>query len=228
MIYSTKPSRRETLWGGIYLILYISVLPVVVPLVLMLLMPEISEAGMNVVFLGLNFAATVVIFRKYLLQTTKDALHAPIRTLWYALLGFLGAWTLGDLVNQTILFLDPEFTNVNDSNIAGMMQENFLLMALGTVVLAPISEELLFRGLIFRGLYDRSPAIAHILTMVIFSMIHVSGYVILYPMKTLFFCFLQYLPIAYCLSFAYRYSGSLLAPILIHMANNLVATAAMR
>jgi membrane protease YdiL (CAAX protease family) len=158
----------------------------------------------------------------------KDGLQKPLRTLWYALLGYLGTWALGDLISQVILFLDPEFTNVNDSNIAGMMQENFLLMAMGTVVLAPISEELLFRGLIFRGLYDRSPAIAHILTMVIFSMIHVSGYVILYPMKTLFFCFLQYLPIAYCLSFAYRYSGSLLAPILIHMANNLVATAAMR
>jgi membrane protease YdiL (CAAX protease family) len=228
MIYSTKPSRRETLWGGIYLMLYMSVLPAAVPLVTMLTMPETSEAGMNVVFLSLNFAATVVIFRKYLLQTVKDGLQKPLRTLWYALLGYLGTWALGDLISQVILFLDPEFTNVNDSNIAGMMQENFLLMALGTVVLAPISEELLFRGLIFRGLYDRSPAIAHILTMVIFSMIHVSGYVILYPMKTLFFCFLQYLPIAYCLSFAYRYSGSLLAPILIHMANNLVATAAMR
>jgi membrane protease YdiL (CAAX protease family) len=228
MIYSTKPSRRETLWGGIYLILYMSVLPAAVPLVMMLLMPETGEADMNAVFLGLNFIATVVIFRKYLLQTVKDGLQKPLRTLWYALLGYLGTWALGDLISQVILFLDPEFTNVNDSNIAGMMQENFLLMALGTVVLAPISEELLFRGLIFRGLYDRSPAIAHILTMVIFSMIHVSGYVILYPMKTLFFCFLQYLPIAYCLSFAYRYSGSLLAPILIHMANNLVATAAMR
>ena len=228
MIYSTKPSRRETLWGGIYLILYMSVLPAAVPLVMMLTMPETGEADMNAVFLGLNFVATVAIFRKYLLQTVKDGLQKPLRTLWYALLGYLGTWALGDLISQVILFLDPEFTNVNDSNIAGMMQENFLLMALGTVVLAPISEELLFRGLIFRGLYDRSPAIAHILTMVIFSMIHVSGYVILYPMKTLFFCFLQYLPIAYCLSFAYRYSGSLLAPILIHMANNLVATAAMR
>ena len=38
-VFTTKPSRRETLWGGIYLVLYMTVLPLAVPLVVMALFP---------------------------------------------------------------------------------------------------------------------------------------------------------------------------------------------
>ena len=64
--------------------------------------------------------------------------------------------------------------------------------------------------------------------MVLFSAIHVTGYIGYYEPRILFLCFIQYLPIAYCLNFAYRHSGTIVAPILMHMLNNLMATAAMR
>ena len=228
MRFATKPSRRETLWGGIYLILYIAVLPVAVPLALMLLAPQMDTAQINFVFLGLNFAATTVIFRKYLLQSLADALRAPSMTLWYAILGYLGSIVLSNVVMTFILGMYPEFISVNDASISAMAVENRPLMFIGGVLLAPVTEELLFRGLIFRGLYDRSPLAAHALTMVLFALIHVTGYLGMYDMKLLFFCFLQYLPAAYCLNFAYRYSGSIAAPILMHMITNLMAFSAMR
>ena len=112
--------------------------------------------------------------------------------------------------------------------IIGIAFSIITLMFLGAVVLAPVTEELLFRGLIFRGLYDRSPLAAHLVSMGLFSLIHVSGYVGMYDAKLLFFCFLQYLAPAYCLNFAYRQSGSIISPILMHMATNLVAFLAMR
>ena len=228
MRFATKPSRRETLWGGIYLLLYLTVLPLAIPLAAMLLFHTMDEAKINFIYLSVNFAATTVIFRKYLLRSLADGLRFPMATLWYALLGTMGALLLGEMVTSLILRLCPEFMNVNDAAISAQVAANPLLMFIGAVILAPVSEELLFRGLIFRGLYDRSPLVAHLLTMVLFSMIHVSGYVVMYDMKTLFFCFLQYLPVGYCLNFAYRYSGSIAAPILVHMANNLLAFSAMR
>ena len=228
MRFATKPSRRETLWGGIYLILYISILPLALPLAMMLLFPQLDSAQVNFVYFTMNFAAVTVIFRKYLIQSFRDATHVPFATLRYALLGYLGSMLLSGLLDSFIISLYPDFMNVNDSNIGSMVQQNYTLMAIGAVILAPITEELLFRGLIFRGLYDRSPAAAHILTMVLFSLIHVSGYVGMYDIKLLFFCFLQYLPAAYCLNFAYRYSGSIISPILMHMLTNLVALSAMR
>ena len=228
MIFSTKPSRREILWGGIYLILYISILPLALPLVMMLLFPQLDSAQVNFIYFTMNFAAVTVIFRKYLIQSFQDATRVPFATLRYALLGYLGSMLLSGLVDSAIVSLYPDFMNVNDNNIGAMLQQNYTLMAIGAVILAPITEELLFRGLIFRGLYDRSPVVAYILTMILFSLIHVSGYIGYYDVKLLFFCFLQYLPAAYCLSFAYRYSGNIVAPILMHMVTNLVALSAMR
>lgn len=228
MIYAAKPSRRETLWGGIYLILYLAVLSWLIPVAAHFLAPRLDAAQVNFIYFMVNFAATVIIFRKFLFQSVKDALRSPRSTLWYAILGYLGSNALGNIVGMFILRLEPDFANVNDTAINGLMAENYALMAIGAVILAPITEELLFRGLIFRGLYDRSPLAAHLVSMILFSLIHVSGYVGFYAPKTLLLCFIQYLPAAYCLNFAYRYGRSIVSPILLHGLINLVALSAMR
>ena len=228
MLFSTKPSRRETVFGAIYLFLYMWALPLAVPLAAARFLPQLNTAQINFAYFCLNFAATVLIFRKYLLRTLHDALKVPLRTLLYALLAYLGSVTLGNMLVDAILRVYPDFLNVNDHVVSGMIRQNRSIMAIGAVFLAPVAEELLFRGLIFRGMYDRSPFAAYALSMVLFSLIHVSGYVGMYDWKLLFFCFLQYLVPAYCLSFSYRYSGNLAAPILMHMVTNLVSLSAMR
>ena len=228
MLFSTKPSRRETIFGTIYLFLFACVMPVAVPLLAGSFLPDWDASQINFLYFCLNFIAAAVIFRKYLLRTLRDALRVPFRTVQYALFAFWGSMLLSNMVVSGILRVYPEFMNVNDNAVGAMVQQNRTLMAIGALILAPITEELLFRGLIFRGLYDRSPAAAYILSMVLFSMVHVSGYVGMYDFKLLFFCFLQYLIPAYCLCFAYRYGGSLAAPILMHMFTNLLALSAMR
>ena len=228
MKYATKPSRRETIFGGIYLILYLAVMSWLIPVAAHFLAPQLNDAQVNFIYFAVNFAATALIFRKFIFQSAKDALRNTGATLWYAILGYLGSNTLGSLVAMFILHLDPDFANVNDMAINAMVAENFALMAFGAVILVPITEELLFRGLVFRGLYDRSPLAAHLVSILLFSAIHVSGYIGFYAPKTLLLCFIQYLPAAYCLNFAYRYSGSIVSPILMHMLINLVSLSAMR
>ena len=228
MKFPTKPSRRETIWGGIYLILYIAVMPWLIPMLAYFSGAALTEVQVNFLYFGVNFAATTVIFRKYLLQSLCDASFVPGPTLWYGILGYLGSMTLGSIIAMFILWLEPDFANVNDMAINALVAENFALMAIGAVIMAPITEELLFRGLIFRGLYDRSPMAAHFVSMVAFSAIHVSSYIGFYDAKTLMLCFLQYLPAAYCLNFAYKWGGSIIAPILMHMLTNLIALSAMR
>lgn len=228
MKFATKPSRRETILGGIYLILYVFVLPMAVPMAVVRLLPWVNAAQSNAIFFAINFAATLLIFRDYLIRTCQDALRVPGKTLWAALLGYLGSMMLSTLVSLAILRLYPEFTNVNDSAITAMSRQSRTLMAIGGVFLAPVTEELLFRGLIFRNLYSKSRFFAYALSMVLFSLIHVSGYIGLYEWKLLALCFVQYLAPALCLNLAYRYSGTLVAPILLHMLNNLAAFSAMR
>ena len=227
MIFTTKPSRRETILGGIYLLLSMFVLPFLLPAVNAMMGSPFDIIQVNFIYFFLNFAAATVIFRKYLIQSLRDALKVPFPTVWYAVLGYLGNQTLSSLVVIFCLWVYPEFANINDGNIAGMLSENFPLMFIGTVLLAPVYEELLYRGLIFRGLWDRSPAAAHVVSILVFSSLHIVGYIGAYEPMHLLLCFLQYIPAAYCLNFAYRYSGSILSPILMHMLTNLMALSAM-
>ena len=92
----------------------------------------------------------------------------------------------------------------------------------------PIAEECFYRGLIFRNLYDKSPFLAYALSMILFSLAHVLAYVGMEDFGTLALCFIQYLPPAFALAWCYRRSGSIFAPILIHMVVNQTGMLLMR
>ena len=228
MIFKTKPSRRETIAGVLYLFISMFVLPIVLPVANILAGSPFDGSQVNFVYFMVNFAAATVIFRKFLLQSLRDALGVPVPTLLCAVLGYLGNQTLSSLLVMGFALVYPSFANINDGNIAGMLTQNYPLMFIGTVILAPVYEELLYRGLVFRGLYDRSPVLAHLVSILLFSALHVIGYIGAYEPVHLLLCFLQYIIPAYCLNFAYRHSGTIVAPILMHILTNFMAISLMR
>lgn len=228
MIFSTKPNRREILLGSIYLFFNILILPTLLNVVHILLGSPLTDGQLNFVFFALNLLAVGLIFRNYLAASARDALVDPLRSLWYGVLGFLGNMTLTPIVSIICLRIYPEFVSVNDLGIAVLLKEDYVLMAIGTILLAPVAEEVLHRGLVFRSLYDKSPFAAYLVSMVLFSSIHVLGYVGQYEPVLLLLCFLQYLPAAYCLAFSYRYGGTIAAPIIMHILTNAVAIFTMR
>ena len=124
--------------------------------------------------------------------------------------------------------LFPQFFNVNDASLAQSARQNYGLMALGVVVLVPITEELFYRGAVFGLLRPYGRVIAYGVSMLAFCTIHVMGYFGSYPPLHLLICFLQYIPAGLVLAGVYEYSGSIFAPTLIHMAVNAIAISNMR
>ena len=117
---------------------------------------------------------------------------------------------------------------MNDESIGQLMEENTGLIQFGAVLLVPITEELLYRGLVFGSFYKRKPLAGYLISMTAFAALHVVGYVTMYEPLHLMLCFLQYLPAGFCLAWAYARADSIWAPILIHIAINQIGTAAMR
>ena len=219
------PSRRELLLGGLYLAFQWLLLPT---LIVLLLGDRLSVTRLNAVLFTINFALEALIFRRFLMASLDVFLHDPKGSLLAALQGFGLHWLGGLVLSYVILAVDPDFANVNDANISAMVSEDFGLMALCTVVLAPIAEELLYRGILFGGLYNRSPLAAFCLSTAVFSLIHIAGYVGLFPPRTLLLCFLQYLPAGLALAWSWTRSGTILSPILMHIAINAIGILAMR
>ena len=126
------------------------------------------------------------------------------------------------------LLFYPDFANVNDASIATMMGEHFVITAVGTVLLVPITEELLYRGVVFRGLYERSPRLAWVVSTAVFAFIHVMGFIGSADLMTICLCFIQYIPAALVLAWSYGKTDSILTPVLIHTAVNLVGILSLR
>lgn len=217
---SVTMTRTEKILGWIYLPLQLLVIPSVIFLVNLLIGNPLSDAESNFIFFCVNFICITLIFRRFLIQSAKVAIRTPFRCLQGAFLGFILYWVLSIVIGYVIMALYPDFYNVNDSSIGSMVQENSTLMAFGTVLLVPITEEVLYRGLIFRGLYNHSRFAAYAVSTAVFAALHVVGYIGMFEPLHLLLCFVQYLPAGLCLGWAYARADSIWAPILIHITIN--------
>ena len=188
----------------------------------------VGDAVVNFVYYLLNFFFCVSIFRDFLSDSLDAAGKHMAAFVRAVALGFLCHWGVNALMGMLIARFAPDFANVNDQAIAVMTAQHPLLMTIGTVLLVPVAEEGLFRGLIFSQLHPKSRTAAYAVSVLAFGLIHVMGYVGLYPPATLALCILQYIPAGLIFAWAYEHCGSILAPILIHTAVNAVAFFALR
>lgn len=221
-------SRKEMSFGWRYLAFQAVFLSPLLYRAVTLLRLPLDSAGLNFLFFCLNFGVAAVCFRSFLGNTLRASGSRLPRILLTALGFFCLYQILIRLTALLIVTLDPGFANVNDAGISDLGRENFLLTAIGTVLLVPTAEEVLHRGVVFGSLYRRSRFAAYLVSTLLFAAIHVVNYIGYADTLTLALCYLQYLPAGICLAAAYEVSGSVLSPILIHTAVNAIGMAAMR
>ena len=183
----------------------------------------LSQLQVNFLYYFLNFAFVCLIFRSFLLESLNRAGERLGRTLTVTALGFAALEGAGFALGRLIGAFFPEFANVNDVSLAAMAAQEPVMLFVSTVVLVPMAEEVLFRGLIFGELLPRGRGAAYLVSALAFCAVHVMGYVGAYPAGMLAVCFAQYLPAGLVLALSYEKSGTLFTPILIHTAVNATA-----
>ena len=223
--------RGEKLAGWIYFPFYLVLISLGLSFLFMALGRDVTAPRnllyMNIIYGVINFCVLTLCFRRYLGKSLRQARRFPGR--FFAAVGIGFAIYYFGTVLATILIqsIEPGLENINDSALEQIAGHGMILMVLYTVLLVPTVEELMFRGLIFSSLRPRSRALAYLVSMLAFSVMHVLGYVGSYPVRTLALCCLQYLPASFGLAFALEFSGSIWASIGVHTVANLVAMLAM-
>ena len=193
-----------------------------------LLASPLSATEVNLLYFCINFLGAVLIFWKFLWESVKKAVRTPQRCLLVAAIGY-GLYRLaGLLLAFVIVYIRPDFANVNDETIAQLAGEHYPLMVIATVLLVPIYEELFYRGLFFQGLHKKSRVLAYGASIVVFACIHVMGYIGMYDPVILLLCFAQYLPAGAALAWAYEKSDTIVTPILMHIVINSIGFLFMR
>ena len=225
---SVTPSDKETFSGLIYLSIQLVVLPALLIFINESFGLPLSEVQINFIFFCIDFLCVTLIFRRFLLASAKHAFENLSRCLRYAFIGLLLYWGGSILLSFIILSIYPDFFNVNDQSIMELTEQNQTLMGIGTVLLVPVVEETLYRGVVFGGLYRRNPVAAFAVSALVFSALHVVGYIGSYEPLHLCMCFLQYIPAGLALAFAYAKADTIWAPILMHMTINQIGILVMR
>lgn len=228
MKLSISMTQKEERLGWLVLALQLLILPVLLVALNTLLPIPLSDAPLNFLLFALNFVAVVLVFHRFLAVSARRATANPFRCLRFAAIGLILYYAGTSLIDLLIRSVYPQFSNINDSNIQSMAQEHYGLILFGTVLLVPLTEETLFRGLIFRMLQRKSRAVAYILSTLFFGLIHIAGYIDIASSEVLVLCFLQYVPAGLFLAWAYEKADSIWAPILMHMAINQISMSYMR
>ena len=216
-------TRQETIVGLFYLVFQFLFLGSALTFVNGQLDKPLSSGEVNFLFYLINFLAVLLIFHSFLEKGLTQAIQHPIMLCEAVILGFVGYYACNWLTGKVMGLLVPGFTNYNDQAIVSMLRSNYFLILIGTVILVPPVEECLYRGLIFRNLYGKSPVAAYIVSILAFAIIHIIGYIGNYSALELLMAFLQYLPAGLCLAWAYTRAGSIFAPIFIHAAINYIS-----
>lgn len=211
---------KEMSWGARYLLFQTVFLPSLLNYGNSFLPVPLSAAWLNALFFTLNLVAALWIFRHYLLGFFPIGGRQLLKIFLFGILFFAINQGCSRLLHWLFSAVVADFSNVNDATIAALTRENFLLMTICSVLFVPVAEECFFRGLLFRGLYRRAPWVGWTISVFLFSFLHVMNYIGALSPLSLGLCFLQYVPAGLCLAAAYRLSGSLLCPILIHAAVN--------
>jgi uncharacterized protein len=126
-------------------------------------------------------------------------------------------------INGLISQFTAQSTSDNQLLIMEVFKEAPLYIVFVAVIFAPIVEEILFRGIIYRTLrFYKFKYIALIVSSFLFGVLHVYESILVAQYEDLWFI-LVYMAIGWFMGVIYEKSGDILAPIALHMIYNAIA-----
>lgn len=217
----------ERVAGTIFFVVYLLVLPLlankIFGIIEVLFDTHISDSLANVIYYYALFAIVLLLFHSFLAHTTSRFLgnvHRAMTTFCIALLVFYGANELFYRVTNILL---GSHTNLNDTTIAASINAAPRMTALIVVFLAPFVEEVLFRGLVFGCLKEKSRIVGYAVSCVLFAFLHVWTFALSAWDWSYFVLMLQYLIPGLVFAWAFDRSGTLWTSILLHATVNALA-----
>lgn len=214
-------STAEKVAGFCYLPFYVVLLALILEYCSQLFGLNLSMLQINICYFVINCVVVWIIFHNFLVRSFR-AIHfwELIQAL---ILGFV-LYYVGNFLYSLILgWLGLSVTSYNDQTVMELAAQSRIAMVICGVILAPMIEETLVRGLLFGVIHRHSRIAAYIVTILFFAAIHVWQYALLYDWKSVLLAALQYVPAGIALGWTYEKSNTIWAPILLHMVINAIS-----
>lgn len=213
---SVKMTRGELILSWIYMPFYLLLMPLLIEQVLTALGRELDIYQVNLIFFYVNFLVVAIGCRRFLAQSLQQT--RPLRLIRAVLMGY-GVHYLISLLVVALSSSIPGYTNPADVTTTEMILSRRGVMTVCAVLLGPLVEEVLVRGLIFAPLARRNRPLAYVVSTLFFSSMHLWAYVGTAPLGELL-SMLDYVPGSIALAFAYERGRTIWCPIALHALVN--------
>ena len=182
---------------------------------------HLSVMHINICYFVLNFVIIWAIFHNFLIRSFHSARFWEV--IQALILGFCLYYAGNILFTLVTGLLNLKVVNFNNDLVANLAGQNWWIMLIGTVFIAPLVEETLVRGLIFGSIHQSSRWAAYIVTIILFAAMHVWQFILQYDFKAILLASIQYIPAGIALGWTYEKSNTIWAPIALHATINAIS-----
>lgn len=212
--------RGATIAGWIYLPVHVAVLPLTLGVLLSALFGKLpSDVMCNVWYYLCGLVFTLIAMWRFLRRSFDTMAGSILRCIGMMLAAY-GIDVLLSLLLQLGTSLIGELPVPNNDAVSDLARTAHKRMIAVAVLMAPLVEECLFRGVIFGTVRPKSRFWAYAASIVLFSLYHVWQYAIVYSDPKLLLSALAYVPVSAALTFCYEQTRSIWPPVFFHMLIN--------
>ena len=220
--------KSERIMGWMYVFIHIFALPLFLPLMLEIFAvfthTEITEPQLNLIYYIIGFVFCCTVMMEFLKNSFFDLCDGFMKSMSSIFTGLMFYYAASYVVNFVLMFVVADLVNPNTDAVIENYNQATQSMFMVSVILAPILEETIFRGVVFGTICEKNRAAAYIVSTLLFSLYHVWQFAFLgYNPLLLLAYACQYLPASIIFARTYEKSGSLWTGIVMHMAVNYIA-----
>jgi membrane protease YdiL (CAAX protease family) len=211
-------TKSEQLRGWIFFALYVLVFPMIMGLVQRSFEGRLPIAESNVIYYLVCVTLVFLVFWSFL----QHAFHLLLDWLPENLFAFFTGLAGAGALHLIVSFIPLPVENPNLISYPEQYQLSPAATVVILVVLMPIVEETLFRGLLFGVARRYSRILGYVLSTLLFAFYCVWQFVFTYGTVDLRYLllFVQYIPMSLALTWCYDNGGSVWSPIALHMVIN--------
>ena len=220
-------SHTESIIGWVYVFVHVFAMTYILSALNIYVFPamgfQLSTGNLNLLYYGIGFIFLLTTLFKFMKQSFADLCSNVLDTLIGVGAGYILYILLSYAVNSFLSLFLSDLTNPNSSAVINETRLNPNTMLAIGVLLAPIVEEILFRGVVFGTLRKKSRLLAYVVSSVFFSIYHLWSYLIYSFNPVLLLFLVQYVPAGIVLAWSYERGRNVWCPVFLHMLINYIS-----
>ncbi len=218
--FSTPLTTLQAIFGFFLLAIHIFALPPLLRWLNAAAGWTLGSAQLDLIYYAVSFALCVAFLFQFLRLSFRAFFDGFGATLTAIILSFVAYYAMLYLVSLLQNLISGNFAL---PAIGGTAKLNHSALTVITLLLAPVVEECLFRGVAFGCLRRKSRIAAYIVSLLLFSLYQIFWTAIGSLSWSLLWTALYYLPASLALCWCYERSGSVWASIVLHILINCVS-----